>query len=104
MRHNQNDQNLNSEKADLGWVILIGAIALPFIVSALFAALLPYLFVGVVGLIAYRIYLYDLETDNVTDWFERQFNISKSNRSNSKQKSQRSSVSGRTRLWEKICD
>lgn len=64
-----NNQN-GTAWEDVGCIILIGLIALPFILQSLFAALMPYLMVGGIGLGIYRLYIYHTRTGLITGWLE----------------------------------
>ena len=75
MRVNNQNNNSGNDPADLGCIILIGLIALPFILQSLLAAIIPYIMLGALGLGVYRLYVYDTRTRNITAWFEETFNL-----------------------------
>lgn len=64
-----------NDPADLGCIIIIGLIILPFVLSAIFQALLPFIIVGAIGFAAYRLYIYDTRTGNVTKQLEELFGV-----------------------------
>lgn len=76
MRNN----NSNTDWGEVGCVAIIGLFALPYILQSIFISLMPYLFVGGIGLIGYRLYIYDRRTGRITQYFEEQFNLSDKNK------------------------
>lgn len=83
----QNNNN-GTDWGDVGCLVLIGLFALPYILASIFQALLPFILIGTFGFLAYRVYVYDMETRNVTTWIEDFFNVPQSKRNQSQDTSQ----------------
>lgn len=69
--------NNQSEKADLGCIILIAFIVAPFVLTYLFVALIPYIIVGMLGFTLWQVYVYNERTGNITRYFEEKYNLVK---------------------------
>ena len=70
-----NYQSSGEGWSEVGCMVIIGLFALPYILQSLFVALMPFFLIGIVGFVAYRLYVYDRNTGNITNWFEEQFKI-----------------------------
>lgn len=64
--------------ANLGCLALVGLLVLPMILASLLKAILPFVFLGGLGVGIYRLYLYDGRTGNITQVLEQFLNISQS--------------------------
>ncbi len=72
--------NKNTDWEGVGCIVLLTLLALPFILQSIFEAIIPYIFVGLLGLGLYRLYVYDTKTRNITNWLEDGFNLPKTHR------------------------
>lgn len=68
-------KNQNVDWGVVGCLGMVFLFCLPYILITTFQALVPYLFLGAIGLIVYRLHLYDQETGKLTYEFEKFFGL-----------------------------
>lgn len=74
MNNNKNTYSSNGA-GEIGCLILIGLFSLPYILENILIAIIPYLMLGGVGFMIYRLLVYDSRTGKITAKLEETFNM-----------------------------
>lgn len=72
---NNRSNSSSNERSEFGCVIIIGLLLLPYILEEILIAIMPYLMLGGIGLVIYRLFIYDTRTGKITAKLEEAFNI-----------------------------